>query len=250
MKINMDILRKMQKVNDMCWFNENYIINCQGSSLAVKYEPDESLFEREFGIHNLKNFMALLSCFEESEITFDRENMIISDKNSPSVINYRTSSKNVLKEKIKSDTNANFMLDGCDKLVNSPTGKYIHFKLDTETIDSLITVSKLLSVKDKKSQLSFFKKPEDNKLKLSVIGGENSFQKEVDILDDSTGNGPVDATIYIEKLISFDWDGYIFFDKTVKDVDNGKRISINDMIVYFKNDEHFLKKLITFNKKK
>lgn len=248
MKINMDILKKIQKVNDLCWFNENYIINCHGSSLAIKYEPNEPLFEREFGIHNLNKFMSLISCFEESEITFDRENMIISDKNSPSIISYRTSTKNVLKEKLKSDANANIMLDGCEKLINSPEGKYIHFKLDEETIDFLVKISNLLKIKDKKPKLSFFKKPEDNKLRLSVVGGENSFQQEIDILEDSTGNGPVNSTIYIEKLISFDWDGYIFFDRNVND--DGKQVSINDMIVYFKNDKHFLKKLITFNKKK
>lgn len=244
MIINLDILKKIQSVNEKCWFNENYIINCEGSNLVIKYDPEEQIFEKEFGVHSLSEFMQLISCFKESEMIFDNNDIVIVDKNSDGVLRYRTTLKSILKEKIVSDARANKMIEGCDDLVKNPDEKWIHFKLTKSLIDKMTKISNVVGSKEKKSKLTFFKNAEDNKILLNVTGGENSYQEKIEILGDSTSNGPVNASIYIDRLIPFDWDCYIFFDRKIKD--RGKEIDINDMIIYLKNDEHHLKKLISF----
>lgn len=248
MKINMEILNILKEVNEQCWFNEDYIISRHKSNLAIKYCPGEKIFPREFGIHSLSSFIKLLSCYKDVEIDFEKDDMIISDKNSPSCITYRTSPKHVMEDKIKSDKKSELILEACDSLIDSPDGKFIHFKMDQSLIDNIKKISGILVSKEKRAKLSFFKNVDDKDITVSLIGGDNSFRKYIKILDDSTKNGAVNSTIYIDKMISFDWDCYIFFDKTTKD--KGVPIPINDMLLYLKNEKNFLKKMIPFNKKK
>jgi len=246
--VDLSVLVKLSTVNPQCWFNKEYIINTKGSEVALKYEPENQIFDKEFGIHKLNSFNSILSVFDGGKFSFENNDIILTNKDNTASSNYRTSAAAAMEEKITSNNRANNMFNMCSKMIDD--GVYYKFTVAEDVIKEFKKMSSLLKEGDDKAYLNFNKDADNDDIYLSVTskGSDNRYNQK--FVGENNGNiGKIKGKFPIDNVIISDWDFYIFDNQSVtmeNEAGQSNTVKIKDVLIYGINKQDDVKTILTF----
>lgn len=133
-------------------------------TVFAEYEFSDVEFPIEFGIYSIVEFLSVLSLFEEPELNFKKDHMIISSPNSKTSVKYVYASERVI------------ITPGKEKTINFP-GSDIDFELSSDNLNLIKKASPIL----KAEELVIEKVDDSDEVVLKLQNGANVNSNTFDI---------------------------------------------------------------------
>lgn len=247
--LDIGIFSKISKITRHLWVNKDKIV-ATGKAMdppkpiSVRYKPDKEIFNFEFGISGLSEFISAISFFKKISLEYKEPNLLVKNEEASQMVTYRTVPKAVLQEKvIKSTDNAEKLMNMSKELIDQ--NRYCTINMTEEMTDRLIKAGRQISVSTP-AKIKIKKIATSDDVVLTIEHKDSSVKFSTVIPLENPGNIlEFENTFNVDCILEGAWKWNIF-DTTVEHLGT----KIPTVWSYFVNDDEKMEVVVSYDKKK
>jgi len=143
------IFSKISNITKCLWVNRDRIVATgkvldPPKNVILRYKPENGIFNFEFGISGLSDFISAISAFKKITLDYQEPILKIKSEDSNSMLTYRTTKKEILQEKVIESTNlGEKLMEQSKKLIDN--NKHCSFTITDDMMTRIIKMGRHIS---------------------------------------------------------------------------------------------------------